>query len=145
MAEETSTKTKKSPNGKYFNAFVQTPGANRPRSSDGASEAAAKKIAANNLKAAAQSYTGEALETLVEVMRNRGANPQTRVAAANAILERGHGKSVNQTEISVSLYDKWSDADLIKFISGETVIEGEVMQPRDNPPELEYDGDAGDE
>lgn len=143
MSEETPTKTR----AKRFSAFGpgMVASGQRPQAKETAAELEAKKLAANNLKAAARTYTGEALETLVEVMRNRGANPQTRVAAANAILERGHGKSVNQTEISVGIYDRMSNADLIKFITGEAVIEGEVLAPKENPPELEYGGDDGED
>ena len=116
------------------------------REIDSRAEKEARKLAAANLKAAARTYSGEALETLVEIMRSKSSPPQTRIAAANSILERGHGKSVNQTEISVGIYDKWSTDDLVKFISGQAVIEGEVLQPRDDsPPALDYGGDAGDE
>ncbi len=38
----------------------------------------------------ARSYTGEALETLADLMRN-GASDNTRMAAANALLNRGWG------------------------------------------------------
>ena len=80
-------------------------------------------------------------------MRNKGANPQTRVAAANAILERGHGKSVNQTEVSIGIYDRMSNDDLIKFITGQKVLDGEVLTSRDDDPlELEYAGEeSGDD
>ena len=37
------------------------------------------------------------------------------------LLDRGHGKAVNQTEITVGVYDKMSDSELIKFITGETI------------------------
>lgn len=132
---------------RFFSALkANNLAASVPKVRDTAEESEAKKIAAQNLKAAARSYSGEALETLVEIMRNRGANPQTRIAAANSILDRGHGKSVNQTEISVGVYDRWSNEDLIRFIAGETVLDGEVLTPRQDSPVLDYDGDdAGDE
>jgi hypothetical protein len=38
----------------------------------------------------ARSYTGEALETLADLMRN-GASDNVRMAAANALLNRGWG------------------------------------------------------
>jgi len=76
---------------------------------------------AGDLKTAAREYTGEALMTLVTIMRDESVSSNTRVTAANSILDRGFGKAVNQTEISVGIYDKLSDAELIKFISGETI------------------------
>ena len=135
----------RAPRGKYFQAYNSKPSA--PAPSKQAEEEEAKKLAANNLKAAARTFSGEALETLVEVMRNKGANPQTRVAAANAILERGHGKSVNQTEVSIGIYDRMSNDDLIKFITGQKVLDGEVLTSRDDDPlELEYAGEeSGDD
>lgn len=42
--------------------------------------------------AAARVYTTEALETLAEVMR-KGESDAARVAAADKLLDRGHGKA----------------------------------------------------
>ncbi len=44
------------------------------------------------IKEAAQEYTGMALRVLVEVAANPESPPAARVAASNAILDRGHGK-----------------------------------------------------
>ncbi len=44
------------------------------------------------IKEAAQEYTGMALGVLVEVAENSESPPAARVAASNAILDRGHGK-----------------------------------------------------
>ena len=76
---------------------------------------------AGDLKAAAREFSAEALETLVTIMRDSSVSSNTRVTAANSILDRGFGKAVNQTEISVGIYDKLSNEELIKFIAGETV------------------------
>jgi hypothetical protein len=40
----------------------------------------------------ARQYTGEALKTLVGIMRNKKAPPAARAMASNAILDRGYGK-----------------------------------------------------
>ena len=45
-----------------------------------------------NVKEAAKLHTMAALDTLVDVMKN-GKKDSDRVAAANAILDRGHGKA----------------------------------------------------
>ncbi len=44
-----------------------------------------------DVKAAAQKYTDEALETLAKIMRDSDADP-ARVASARELLDRGHGK-----------------------------------------------------
>lgn len=45
------------------------------------------------LKAIAQEYTQESVDTLVSIMRNGETPPPARVAAAREILDRGHGKA----------------------------------------------------
>lgn len=45
-----------------------------------------------DVRAAAQQYTAEAIETLAAIMR-KGTNEQARIAAAKELLDRGHGKS----------------------------------------------------
>ena len=84
-----------------------------------------------DLKAAAKNDSPEAYRFLLETMRNQDANLQHRLAAATQILDRGWGKPTNQTEISVSVYDRMSEVELIKMITGEeldeSVIEGEVV------------------
>ena len=45
-----------------------------------------------NIKEAAQQYTESAISTLVEIMGDATAPHAARVAAANSILDRGHGK-----------------------------------------------------
>jgi len=80
-----------------------------------------------DLKVVAKEHSPEAFRFLLETMRNTTAGVQHRLAAASQILDRGWGKPTNHTEISVSVYDKLSDAELIKFITGET-IEGELLE-----------------
>lgn len=41
----------------------------------------------------ARSHTEEAIETWVEVMRDKSAPPAARVSAANSVVERGWGKA----------------------------------------------------
>jgi hypothetical protein len=42
----------------------------------------------------ATAYTGDALATLASIMKDETAPPSARVAAANSLLDRGHGKPV---------------------------------------------------
>jgi len=57
----------------------------------GGRKAGTPNKATANVKAAAQVYTVEAIETLAAIMR-KSESDQARVAASNAILDRGHGK-----------------------------------------------------
>lgn len=45
-----------------------------------------------DVKAAAQVYTDDALKTLAAIMRSSKQPAAARVAAASALLDRGHGK-----------------------------------------------------
>ena len=76
-----------------------------------------------DLKAAARDYSHEALQTMLDIMRDVNVAPQYRLTAASSILDRSHGKPVNQTEISVGVYEKLSDAELVKFITGNDMID----------------------
>lgn len=49
------------------------------------------------LRRAARERTGEALETLINIMRNQKAPAAARVTAAEALLSRGWGKPVQPT------------------------------------------------
>lgn len=53
-----------------------------------------------DIKAAAQKYTPEALETLAAVMRD-GESAAARVAACKEILDRGHGKSHQSSDLTI--------------------------------------------
>lgn len=48
----------------------------------------------------ARNYTAEAVETWREIMRNKKAPAQARVAAASAIVDRGWGKPETKAEIN---------------------------------------------
>jgi hypothetical protein len=50
----------------------------------------------------ARKYTVEAIETLVEIMRDEQSPPAVRVAAANALLDRGHGRPPQAIETSTA-------------------------------------------
>ena len=50
------------------------------------------------IRSLARSHTRSALNVLVAVMRNTKATPPARVAAANAILDRGWGKATQAIE-----------------------------------------------
>lgn len=80
------------------------------------------------LKAAARAHTMDALNTLVDVMKN-GKKDSDRVAAAGIILDRGHGKATQHVDVSGS---NMSLVDLLVSLSQPTapaapVIEGEAQ------------------
>lgn len=52
-----------------------------------------------DIREAAQEFTSAALEVLVDVMKN-GDSAAARVAAANSVLDRGHGRPKQTQEIS---------------------------------------------
>jgi predicted ArsR family transcriptional regulator len=57
-----------------------------------------------DIREAAQQYTQEALETLLSVMRE-GDTSSARAAAANSVLDRGHGKPTQVMDTTVRLAD----------------------------------------
>jgi hypothetical protein len=59
----------------------------------------------------ARELTTEAISILREIMRNTKAPPAARVSAANAILDRGHGKppqtiDANNTNVNYAVSDQ---------------------------------------
>ena len=66
----------------------------------------AKQI--TDVRDAARQHTQAAVETLVSVMQNKKAPASARVAAANGLLDRGHGKAVQHIEAEINIYDRLS-------------------------------------
>jgi hypothetical protein len=69
----------------------------------------AKQI--TDVRDAARQHTLAAVETLVSVMENLEAPHSARVAAANGLLDRGHGKATQHIEANVNVYDSLSFAE----------------------------------
>ncbi len=63
----------------------------------------AKQI--TDVRDAARQHTLAAVETLVSVMEDLEAPHSARVAAANGLLDRGHGKATQNIEAELSVYD----------------------------------------
>lgn len=57
------------------------------------------KITAD-VKEAAREYTADAISVLASIMRSDEQPAAARVSAASAILDRGHGKPTQATELS---------------------------------------------
>jgi hypothetical protein len=76
-------------------------GANRNRGNAGKGRPkGSMNKATADVKAAAQAFTAEAVETLASIMR-ASESDAARVAAANAILDRGHGKPKQSIDADV--------------------------------------------
>lgn len=78
----------------------------------------------------------EAIETMVEVMRNRKAGPSVRLAAAVAILDRGHGRPPSELDLRVK------ETPPLRGLSPERVREIRTLVlgidiERDAPPPIE--------
>jgi len=72
-------------------------GAGRPK---GAKDKLTRETS-QELSKLARCYTERALNTLVNVMEDVEATPTARVAAANAILDRAHGKPMQPVDVAV--------------------------------------------
>lgn len=55
------------------------------------------------IKDAAQAFTADALDTLAGIMKDTAQPAAARVAAANALLDRGHGKPKQSVDIDARL------------------------------------------
>ena len=93
-----------------------------------------EKRVKSDLRAAAKEFSPQALRTLVDIMNDTSLAPQHRLTAANSILDRSHGKPTSHTNVDVNLYDRMSDAELIRFLTGKDIT-GDV---------IEHDASAGD-
>ena len=74
----------------------------------------------SELKAYAQQFTQEAIDTAVTLMRSAESDA-TRIAAVNVVLERGHGKPRQEIEHSGNIgrrAEELSEDDLIRIASG---------------------------
>jgi hypothetical protein len=70
-----------------------------------------RPIAVPEIQFLARDYSEAAIATLVGIMSDRKAPPAARVAASNAILDRGHGKpsqtiDANNTNINYAVSDQ---------------------------------------
>lgn len=84
--------------------------------------------AAKDLRKVAKEHTAEALDTLLTIMRDPAVAPSSRVAAANSVLDRGHGRSAQHVEVAGNEFSRMSDAELMAFIMGKTVEEVETIR-----------------
>ncbi len=82
----------------------------------------------------ARQCTEDAVNTLKSVMMDKLANSSARVAAANGLLDRGHGKATQHIEAELSVYDSLSLAEKQALL--------EVLESLDVDEEGNSDGPA---
>lgn len=93
-------------------------GAGRPKGSP--------NRATSDLKQAAQAYTDEALKTLAKIMKDEKQPAPARVSAANAILDRGHGKAMQPVAHELDLSNLTDDQLAILAVAlGAPAVAGE--------------------
>jgi len=85
------------------------PGAGRPPG--------APNKATRELKSLARQYTDEAILALADVVRDADAPPIARVKAAEALLDRGHGRPTQHIEAKISPLEELSDDELTAGIA----------------------------
>ena len=73
------------------------PRGSKPGERRGGRKAGTPNKATIEVKAAAQQYTGEAVQTIYNLMRD-GESEQIRLAAAKELIDRGHGKAPQSVE-----------------------------------------------
>ncbi|AEG02703.1 hypothetical protein [Methylomonas methanica] len=78
------------------------------------------------LKQLASEYTEEAVQVLVKVMRDNEAPAPSRIAAANSLLDRSHGKPRQEVEISSGKVDQA----LLQQIENEMMVRLEEARER---------------
>jgi hypothetical protein len=64
----------------------------------------ARRIFAD-VKALARECAPEAIETLASIMKDPKAPPAARISAAQALLDRGHGRPSQAVDVAVTTYD----------------------------------------
>jgi uncharacterized protein DUF5681 len=71
--------------------------------------------------ALARSFCPEAIDTLVQIMRDKGVSTAARVSASLALLERGYGKPAQTINSNIKRVDanNLSDAELVAYLTGD--------------------------
>jgi hypothetical protein len=75
-----------------------------------------RPVVAAEVKKLARTYSVEAIETLVELMRDKNEPGTTRKAAADSLLDRGFGKPVQQIEAGgPGAFEELEESELLAF------------------------------
>ena len=82
----------------------------------GGRKAGTPNKATASLRESAQEFTGEALDTVVAIMRDPETPATTKLSAATAILDRGYGKPRLEIEQRIIPVDPFPDAAVLDEI-----------------------------
>lgn len=93
-----------------------------------------------SLQDIAQEFTGAAVQALSEIVVDKEAPPQARVAAANALLDRGYGRPKQTLETNLNAGATFLE--LVGLISSGTVATG-LADEQEQPATLRDGGVAG--
>ncbi len=91
----------------------------------------AKQI--TDVRDAARQHTLAAVETLVSVMEDLKAPHSARVAAANGLLDRGHGKATQHIEAEINVYDSLSLEDKKALVAIIDALDGDEESDSGGP------------
>ncbi len=91
----------------------------------------AKQI--TDVRDAARQHTLAAVETLVSVMVDLKAPHSAHVAAANGLLDRGHGKATQHIEAKVNFYDSLSYDDKVALLAALDSLDGDEEGAQGGP------------
>ena len=100
------------------------PGKGRPFSKGVSGNPGGRPKVLGDVQELAREKSPEAIETLSNIMRDEKAPPAARVAAANALLDRGYGKPTQPISQTVAKVDpsSLSDEELAAIVAqGATV------------------------
>ena len=87
----------------------------------------------------AAQFTEQAIQTLAEIMQDKGAPPVARIVAANALLDRGWGKPAQPIE---HIAEQMSDDELRQRVSA--IMNNREQRPLFPEPEV-IDAKLGDD
>jgi hypothetical protein len=93
------------------------PGRPFPRGRSGNPGGRPKALA--DVQAYARQQTNTAIDVLASIMSDEKASPAARIAAANALLDRGYGKptSIVETHIDNRSVREWTTEELDAFLN----------------------------
>ena len=86
-----------------------------------------------DVRDAARQYTVAAVKTLATVMNDIKAPQSARVAAANCLLDRGHGKAVQHIEAEINLYDALGLDDKRALLEALDMLDGDEEGDKGGP------------
>ncbi len=98
----------------------------------------AQRTKITDVRDAARQHTLAAVETLVSVMEDEQAPASARVAAANGLLDRGHGKATQRIEAKISVYDSLSLADKQALLAALDALDGDEESDSEGPAETHH-------